>query len=51
MNEKVKGVEIDKLMSVMICWTATEDNKIHMQTYKVDMTGADILEEDGKMSL
>lgn len=23
MNEKVKGVEIDKLMSVMICWTAT----------------------------
>jgi ribosome production factor 2 len=51
MNEKVKGVEIDKLMSVMICWTATEDRKIRMKTYKVEMSGADILSEDGKMSL
>jgi ribosome production factor 2 len=38
-------------MSVLVCWTATEDKKIYMRTYKVDMTGPNILEEDGKMSL
>ena len=43
MNEKVKGVEIDKLMSVMICLTATEDKKVYMKTYKVEMTGPNIL--------
>jgi hypothetical protein len=43
MNEKVKGVEVDKLMSVMVCWTVTEDRKIYMKTYKVEMSGADIL--------
>lgn len=43
MNEKVKGLEIDKIMSVLICCTATEDKKVHMRTYKVDMTGPNIL--------
>ncbi len=35
MNEKVKGLEIDKLMSVLICFTALEDKRIIMRTYKV----------------
>lgn len=51
MNEKVKGVEIDKLMSVLICFTALEDKRIFMRTYKVEMSGPNILEEDGKMTL
>lgn len=43
MNQKVKGIEIDKLMSVLVCFTVLEDKRIFMRTYKVDMTGPNIL--------
>jgi hypothetical protein len=51
MNEKVKGIEIDKIMSVLVCFTVLEDKRVIMRTYKVDMTGPNILEEDGKMTM
>lgn len=51
MNEKVKGIEVDKLMSVLVCFTALEDKRIFMRTYKVEMNGPNILEEDGKMTM
>jgi hypothetical protein len=48
-NEKVPGVEIDKIMAVLVCFTVLESKRIVMRTYKVDIVGQDVLDEDGKI--
>ena len=44
-------MEVDKIMNVLISLTVLEDKRIVMKTYRVDMTGPDILQEDGKITM
>jgi len=39
MNNRPKGVEIDKAMKMVVCWSVTEDKKLFMHTYEVSVEG------------
>ena len=50
MNNRPKGVEIDNLMKVVVCWSATEDKRIYLNIFEVNVEGGNkILEEEGKI--
>jgi len=50
MNNRPKGVEIDKAMKMVVCWSVTEDKKLFMHIYEVSVEGgAAILNEEGKL--
>lgn len=39
MNNRPTGFEIDKAMKVVVCWSVTEDRKIFMNTFEVNVEG------------
>lgn len=46
MNNRPQGVEIDKALKVVVCWTVTEDSKIHLNIFEVTVEGGSaVLEE------
>lgn len=49
MNEKPKGVELDKSMTIVISLSVTEDKRIYLRTYEVNVEGKNLLEEEGKI--
>lgn len=50
MNKRTEGVEIDKAMKVVICWSVTEDQRIFLNVFEVNVEGGSaILQEEGKL--
>ena len=50
MNKRTEGVEIDKAMKVVVCWSVTEDQRIFLNVFEVNIEGgSSILEEEGKL--
>lgn len=39
MNERPKGLEIDKAMKVVVCWSVSEDRKIYLNIFEVNVEG------------
>lgn len=49
MNQKPKGIEIDKAMTIVVCFSATEDQQIYLRTYEVAIEGKNLFEDEGKI--
>ena len=50
MNKRPEGIEIDKALKVVVCWSVTEDKKIFLNVFEVNIEGGSaILEEEGKL--
>jgi ribosome production factor 2 len=46
MNNRPKGVEIDNALKVVVCWSVTEDSRIHLNIFEVTVEGGSaVLEE------
>ena len=48
-NNKVEGIEVDKYLQIVVCFSVLEDRRIIMKTYETKIEGKDILEDDGKI--
>jgi ribosome production factor 2 len=50
MNKRPKAMEIDKALTVAVCWSVTEDRKIFLNVFEVTVEGGSaVLEEEGKI--
>lgn len=50
MNNRIKGLEIDNALKVVVCWSATEDKKLFLNVFEVNIEGGNaILNEEGKL--
>lgn len=50
MNKRPQGIEIDMIMKVVICWSVTEDKKLFLNVFEVNVEGgSSILQEEGKL--
>lgn len=50
-NQHAKGIEISKAMKVVVCFTITEDRRIHLQVYETAVDSKRLLEEDCKITI
>lgn len=48
-NNRITGIEVDKLLDIVICFTIAEDKRIFMRVYQTKVEGKNILEDDGKV--
>jgi len=46
MNAKIKQIEIDKALKVVISLSVTQDKKIYMHVFEVNIEGSNLLEND-----
>lgn len=52
MNNRVKEIEIDHALKVVVCWSVTDDKKLHLNVFEVNVEGgAAVLREEGKISI
>ena len=50
MNKRPQGLEIDNALKVVVCWSATEDKKIFLNVFEVNVEGGSaVLEEEGNI--
>jgi ribosome production factor 2 len=50
MNNRLKGAEIDALLRVVVCWSVTDDRRLHLNVFEVTVEGgAAVLSEEGKL--
>lgn len=50
MNNRIKGLEIDNALKVVVCWSVTEDKKLFLNVFEVNIEGGNaILNEEGKL--
>lgn len=50
MNNRLPGAEIDALLKVVVCWSVTDDRRLHLHVFEVTVEGgAAVLNEEGKL--
>lgn len=39
MNNRIKGLEIDSALKVVVCWSVTDDKKLFLNVFEVNIEG------------